>query len=86
MRTHEKDISFEIRAASEPSCLLPLSAIRADRTIRNLPKSKGVTSRASSTREAPAQAELRPPMVYVKLPKSVLVVFHLFRATKLPLV
>jgi hypothetical protein len=26
----------------------------------------------------------RPPMVSVKLPKSVLVVFHLWRATKLP--
>jgi hypothetical protein len=35
-------------------------------------------------REAPAQAELRPPMVSVKLPKSVLGVFHLFSATKLP--
>jgi hypothetical protein len=29
--------------------------------------------------------ELRPPMVCVKLPKSVLGLFHLFRATKLPL-
>jgi hypothetical protein len=36
-------------------------------------------------RKAPAQPELRPPMVYVKLPKSVLRLFHLFRATKLPL-
>ena len=26
----------------------------------------------------------RPPMVCVKLPRSVLVVFHLFRATELP--
>jgi hypothetical protein len=25
------------------------------------------------------------PMVYVKLPKTVLVLFHLFRATKLPI-
>jgi hypothetical protein len=33
-------------------------------------------------REAPAQAELRPPMVCVKLPKSVLVVFHLFKSNE----
>ena len=44
-----------------------------------------------ATREAPVRAEphpypeLRPPMVCVKLPKSVLGLFHLFRATKLPL-
>src|ERR1700686_3101056 len=30
------------------------------------------------------RTEPRPPMVCVKLPKSVLVDFHLFRATKLP--
>jgi hypothetical protein len=35
-------------------------------------------SLGEANREAPAQADLRPPMVCVKLPKSVLVVFHLF--------
>jgi hypothetical protein len=37
----------------------------------------GVTLSGEATREAPAQAELRPPMVCVKLPKSVLGLFHL---------
>ena len=45
----------------------------------------GLMLQSRVTLEAPAQAELRPPMVCVKLPRSVLVVFHLFRATKLPL-
>jgi hypothetical protein len=45
----------------------------------------GLTLQGEATRVAPAQAELRPPMVCVKLPKSVLGLFHLFRATKLPL-
>jgi hypothetical protein len=45
----------------------------------------GITLSGEATREAPAQAELRPPMVCVKLPKSVLGLFHLFTATKLPL-
>jgi hypothetical protein len=37
-----------------------------------------------ANREAPVRTEPHPPMVSVKLPKSVLVVFHLVRATKLP--
>jgi hypothetical protein len=45
----------------------------------------GLTLSGEAQREAPAQTELRPPMVCVKLPKSVLGLFHLFRATKLPL-
>jgi hypothetical protein len=38
----------------------------------------GVTLLGEAKREAPAQAELRPPMVCVKLPKSVLGLFHSF--------
>jgi hypothetical protein len=38
----------------------------------------GVGVAGEAAREAPAQTELRPPMVYVKLPKSVLGLFHSF--------
>ena len=49
---------------------------------------KGRTHRDRLERLPPARArreEPHPPMVCVKLPKSVLGLFHLFRATKLPL-
>jgi hypothetical protein len=45
----------------------------------------GFTPQWQMTREAPVRAEPHPPMVCVKLPKSVLGLFHLFSATKLPL-
>jgi hypothetical protein len=44
----------------------------------------GEAKREAGSDGASPYPELRPPMVCVKLPRSVLVVFHLFRATKLP--
>ena len=54
------------------------------RPRRTLAECWGVTFEGRAKREAPAQAELRPPMVCVEPTKSVLGLFHLFRATKLP--
>src|ERR1700693_447126 len=51
-------------------------------TTRNLGGGGDVIEQA--TRYPRHRTEPRPPMVCVKLRKSVLVVFHLFRATELP--
>src|ERR1700693_2366162 len=61
--------------------LYPDATRRRRQWVENL-AGGNVTDQA--TRYPRHRTEPRPPMVCVKLRKSVLVVFHLFRATELP--